>query len=80
MVGGEVGGLIDISDRDGHPCCGLEGHLHPSGQGSLVGYHYGQHEGTVQLVVHGLEEGTGVLELPTVGVGWPSLCPVSSFV
>lgn len=59
VVGGEVGGLVDIGDRDGYPCCGLEGHLDPTGQGRLVGHHYGQHEGTVQLIVHCLEEGTG---------------------
>lgn len=75
VVGGKVGGLVDISDRDGHPCCGLERHLDSTGQGRLVGHHYGQHEGAVQLVVHCLEEGTSEPGLPEWVWGWLSTLP-----
>lgn len=55
VVRGEVGGLVDVHDRDGHPRRGLDRHLDAAGQGRLVGHHHGQHEGSVQLVVDRLQ-------------------------
>ncbi len=52
----EDGRLVHILNRNGDSCCGLKRGLDAAGQVGLVGHHHGQHESTIHLKIHRLEE------------------------